>query len=87
MMQHHLSDPSDGYSMVWRQLIWFHNCQWHQFLFRFAIKVPDFWQRCHPKIGMAWHQWVSRSQKHDATSLIRSIWMIFNGLEATDLVS
>jgi hypothetical protein len=34
-----------------------------------------------------WHQWVSMSQHHDSTSLIRPIWRIFNALEATDLVS
>jgi hypothetical protein len=37
--------------MVWRQLIWFHDCQWHQFWLRFADKVPNFQpaavQNCH----------------------------------------
>jgi hypothetical protein len=36
-MQHHLSDPYGGYSMVcWRQLIWFRDHKWDQFGFRLA---------------------------------------------------
>jgi hypothetical protein len=40
MMQDPLSESYEGYSMVWRQLIWFHDCQWHHFRrFRFADTV------------------------------------------------
>jgi hypothetical protein len=39
------------------------------------------------KIVMAWHQWANRSQYHIATSIIRTIRGIFNGLEASHLVS
>jgi hypothetical protein len=42
---------------------------------------------CSPKLGMAWHQWSSRSQHHIVTPLMRPIWSIFNGLEATQMVS
>ena len=42
---------------------------------------------CIPKLGTALHQWASRGQCHTATSLIRPLWRIFNGLEATDMVS
>ena len=38
------------------------------------------------KIGMAWHQWTSRSQYHSSTSLIRPIWRISSSLKATDMV-
>jgi hypothetical protein len=41
-LQHHLSHPYEGYSMVWRQLIWFDDCQWDQFLLSFADTVPFF---------------------------------------------
>jgi hypothetical protein len=27
MIQHHLSESYEGYSMLWMQLIWFHDCQ------------------------------------------------------------
>jgi hypothetical protein len=35
-LQHHLLHQYGGYSMVWRQLIWFHGCQWDQFFLRLA---------------------------------------------------
>jgi hypothetical protein len=41
-LQHHSSYPFGGYEMVWRQLIWFHDCQCHQVWLRFAGKVPNF---------------------------------------------
>jgi hypothetical protein len=34
-LQHHLSDPYRGYSMFWRQLIWFCDYLCHEFWFRF----------------------------------------------------
>jgi hypothetical protein len=42
---------------------------------------------CSQKIGMAWHHWTNRSQQHIATPFIRTIRDIFNGLEASHLVS
>jgi hypothetical protein len=42
---------------------------------------------CSPKIVMACHQWLNKSHYHIATSLIRPMRRIFNGLEAIFLVS
>jgi hypothetical protein len=41
---------------------------------------------CHPKIGMAWHTWATRTWYPSAASLIRPIWRIFKGLEVADMV-
>jgi hypothetical protein len=42
---------------------------------------------CCQKTSMAWHQLARRSQYHTSTSLIRPTWRIFNGLQATDVIS
>ena len=72
--------------MVWRQLIWFHDHKCHDFWSRFADECQTFSQLM-SKIGMDWHPWATRSQNHSSSSLIRPIWRIFKGLEATDMVS
>jgi hypothetical protein len=41
-LQHHLLHPYRAYPMVWRQLIWCHDCLCHEFWIRFAGKVPNF---------------------------------------------
>jgi hypothetical protein len=42
-----------------------------------------------PKIDMAWHQWANKSHHHHdiATPIVCPIWRMFNGLEATHMVS
>ena len=60
---------------------------WDQFWFRFAMMSAKLSANWSTKIVMTWHQWTSRDQYHSATSLIRPIWRICNGLEVTDMVS
>jgi hypothetical protein len=84
-LPHHLSHPFEGYSMIWRQLIWFDDCQWDQFFISFA-DYCKFSANFHQKMGTTQHQWAGRGQGHTATSLITHILRIFNGLEATDMV-
>jgi hypothetical protein len=52
--------------MVWRQLIWFHDCQWHQFWFRFADKVPNFQPNVDKKL-----EWLGTNGSAGASSMMQ----------------
>jgi hypothetical protein len=54
-MQHHLSDQYGGYSMVLRQLIWFHDHKWDQFWFRLADQQSQTFDFGHLQSNKYWH--------------------------------
>jgi hypothetical protein len=55
----HLADPYGGYSMVWRQLIWFCDCLCHEFWFRFDDKCQVFSQL----LFKYWHRLTQMNQQ------------------------
>jgi hypothetical protein len=50
-LEDHFSQLCRGYSMVRRQLIWFDDCQCHQFWLRFDDEVPNFQPTSALKLG------------------------------------
>jgi hypothetical protein len=64
----------------------FHDHEWYHFGSDLMIPVINF-QLAAVKGWQTMTKKDSSSQCHTSTSLIRPIWRIFNGLEATDVIS